>query len=286
MTSSEFGEGSVFDLEIAEPDLEGPRGRIDLRTYTPIGAADAPVFVWIHGGAFVFGDLDMNEADWVSRRIAERGVVVVSLDHRKATEGITHPVPLDDIEAGWRWAAEHTVELAGSTAAPHLGGASAGANLAAACALRCRDEGPVPSSLVLVYGVFHSVIPAPDSRLAEALALLGPGHYIDDEIVRRINLNYLGSEDRFHDHEAFPGLADLRGFPSTFVLNADIDGLRPSGELFAQQLSLSGTACELELEPESHHGYLEQAGEQALRSIDRILRWIDRTPPVSGARPG
>ena len=40
--------------------------------------------VWAHGGGFAGGDLDMPEADWVSRALAARGITVVSVDYALA----------------------------------------------------------------------------------------------------------------------------------------------------------------------------------------------------------
>ncbi len=68
------------------------------------GDTNRPGLVWLHGGAFVGGDLDMPEADWVARQICDRaGAVVVSVDYRLAVGGVTYPVPHDDVVAAVRW---------------------------------------------------------------------------------------------------------------------------------------------------------------------------------------
>ena len=68
------------------------------------GGADRPCLVWLHGGAFRMGDLDMPEADWTARQICDRaGAVVVSVDYRLCVGGVTYPVPHDDAVAAVRW---------------------------------------------------------------------------------------------------------------------------------------------------------------------------------------
>ena len=91
-------------------------------TARPTAAGDRPALVWLHGGAFVGGDLDMPEADWVARQICDRaGAVVVSVDYRLAVGGVTYPVPHDDTVAAVRWvrdsAADLGIDPAGSSSA-------------------------------------------------------------------------------------------------------------------------------------------------------------------------
>ena len=67
-------------------------------------AGDLASLVWLHGGAFRMGDLDMPEADRTSREICERAdAVVVSVDYRLRFGGVTYPVPHDDTVAALRW---------------------------------------------------------------------------------------------------------------------------------------------------------------------------------------
>src|SRR4051812_10555493 len=63
--------------------LAGPHGPLGVRIYVPPAPA-GPGLVWLHGGGFAGGDLDMPEADWVARQFAERGVTVVSVDYQRA----------------------------------------------------------------------------------------------------------------------------------------------------------------------------------------------------------
>lgn len=63
--------------------------------------ADAPVLVWIHGGAFLFGSSRVTYPDgtqlYDGRKLAQRGVVVVSLNYRLGPFGfLAHPEMVGD----------------------------------------------------------------------------------------------------------------------------------------------------------------------------------------------
>src|SRR3954452_927450 len=131
------------DVRVDERRVPGPHGDVPVRIYSPRdGTPSGAGVVWMHGGAFVAGDLDMPEADALARELCARaGAVVVSVDYRLATGGGRFPGPHDDVVAAWRWTAEHAAELGIDPARLAIGGASAGGNLAAGAALRLRDEG-------------------------------------------------------------------------------------------------------------------------------------------------
>ncbi|MEY2467703.1 MAG: acetyl esterase, partial [Actinomycetota bacterium] len=185
-------ESALTTASIDEVSIPGPHGPIGARVYRA-GAATAAL-VWLHGGAFAFGDLDMPEAEWVALTLASHGVTVCSVDYRLATDGVTHPAPGDDVLAAWRWATGASQPLGNHPV--HLGGASAGACLAAATAKRIRDLGePLPASLVLAYALVHAELPPPSDDLRRALEHPPPGAFLfDAETLRLIVLNYLGDE--------------------------------------------------------------------------------------------
>jgi acetyl esterase len=254
--------------------IDGPHGPIPARAYR--GSVPSGVgLVWVHGGAFVAGDLNMAEAHWVSLELAARGVAVLSLDHQKALRGVHHPVPSDEILAGWRFTAgEHLLGV--PVERLHLGGASAGANLSAGVALRLAAGAEArPASLVLVYPILHSELPAAGPAAAAAAAGLPGELRFDPDFIRAVNLNYVGSADHLVDPVAFPANGDVRGLPATYIVNAEADDLRSSGEAFADQLSAAGVGVRLEFEPETVHGYLDSPGlPAAVRTIDRIAGWL------------
>lgn len=270
-------------IVIRETVADGPHGPIPIRVYTPAIDGPLPGFVWNHGGAFVGGDLDMPEADWVSRSVAERGFVVVSVFYRLAVDGVHYPVPSDDVVAAFRWVADHAAELGIDPRRLAIGGASAGGDLAAGALLRLRDEGgPLPARAVLAYPIVHPELPPFTEELAAAAARHRPDDpAFEPHAVREMSLNFAGDEATMADPYAFPGLADPTGLPPVFVLNSEVDTLRASGEAFAASLAGHGVTVLSLVEPGTQHGHLNRPDEAAARrSIDRIATWLS-TPALT-----
>ena len=131
----------VPDVRVRSDAVPGPHGagaRPDLRRRRRRAqAGPRPALVWMHGGAFIAGNLDMPEADWTSRELARRaGAVVVSVDYRLCKDGVHYPVPHDDVVAAVRWVRDNASSLGIDPGRVCVGGASAGANLAAGAALQ------------------------------------------------------------------------------------------------------------------------------------------------------
>ena len=251
--------------------ISGPHGSIPARRYLPSDRAPKAELVWLHGGGFIGGDLDMPEADWVARSLAVKDIAVLSVDYRKAVDGVHFPVPSDDVLAAWQWAVANRYP-----AVPiHFGGASAGANLAAGVAKRIRDGGGLmPSSLVLVYPDLHAELPAITDELRAATERVG-GFVLSPELVGTLGLNYAGSEAALADPYAFPANGDVSGLPPTYILNSEGDFLRASGEVFAAKLGEAGVDVEVEMEPDAAHGHLNEPDQpEATRSIDRLAGWL------------
>src|SRR3954451_15666252 len=195
------------DVATRDVDVPGPHGPVPVRIYTPESPTGAAL-VWVHGGGFLGGDLDMREADWTAREICARaGAVVVSVDYRLAVGGVCYPVPHDDVVAAVVWTRDDAAAVGVDPARISIGGASAGGNLTAGAALELRDrDGWVPASLVLAYPALHAAVPAPSAALAAKLAELPPllqGRAGDHTLT----INYLGGPLSSADGYAMPALA-------------------------------------------------------------------------------
>ncbi|MBL7493333.1 alpha/beta hydrolase [Frankia sp. AgB1.9] len=266
-------------VEVTEVVIDGPGG-MPARLYREPGPTTGSALVWVHGGAFVTGDLDMPEANWVGLTLASRGVPVLSVEYRKCLRGVHFPAPSDDLLAAWLWAVENAGDLGAEPAGLHLGGASAGGNLAAGVTKRLRDgAGPLSASLLLAYSVLHAHLPAASADLSAKTAALAD-LFLTPDMSEEIDLNYVGAAERLTDPYAFPANGDVAGQPPVYVLNSDADFLRASGEAYAAQLATASVPVRVEFEPGSRHGHLNEpftpAGE---RSLDRLTAWL--TSPLA-----
>ncbi|WP_326952548.1 alpha/beta hydrolase [Amycolatopsis sp. NBC_01286] len=265
MTPSVGGPPPV--VETRDEKVPGPHGPVPVRVYAP--GAGRPCLVWLHGGAFKMGDLDMPEADWVAREIAVRaGATVVSVDYRLA---VPYPVPHDDVVAAVRWARD---TLASERIV--LGGASAGSNLAAGAALRLRDaDAWQPAALALVYPVLHPELPPPTASLTQLMTEVPPLLHFPPAEVRSITEAYLGGPVSSADGYAMPGLAVLADLSPTLLLTAEYDDLRPSGERFAGALAAAGVDVHHVQIRSVLHGFLGLPS--AIEPVDRALTLIAGT---------
>ncbi len=114
---------------------------VRVRVYQPEGRSGSLLgcAVFFHGGGYILGDLETDH-DRCLCYASEAGCVVVSVDYRLAPE---HPYPdgLDDCYAAVEWAVSAREELGVDPGRLAVAGSSAGGGLAAAVAIRARDEG-------------------------------------------------------------------------------------------------------------------------------------------------
>ncbi len=259
-------------VPVRDVSIAGPHGPVPVRVYgdAPSSAgADRPALLWMHGGGFMMGDLEMPEADWTSREInARTGAVVVSVDYRLAVGGVHYPVPLDDCVAAARWLRDNGSKLGVDPARVTIGGASAGGNLAVATTLRLRDEDDwQPASVVPVYPVLHDVLPPLTPEIATAFEEVPPALRFTPEGTGFMNANYLGGHPA--DGYSFPTHADLAGLAPTLLVTAEYDDLRTTGEVFADQLSAAGVDVRLVQADGMLHGFLNLSS--ALEPVDHVL---------------
>jgi acetyl esterase len=246
--------------ELLVPGREGaPEVRV--RRYRPAGHDGLlPALVYIHGGGFVAGSIDLYDAD--CRRIAaEVGAVVVSVDYRLAPE---HPFPagLEDCYAALVWVAQQASELGVDPDRIGVGGESAGGGLAAGVALLARDRGG-PRLCVQFLG-----IPELDDRLATgSMRSFGAGTPITTVANGEISWDsYLGAAVRGTDgvspYAAPARAADLSGLPPALVTAYEFDALRDEGIAYAQRLLAAGVSTELYVYPGAFHActWLADAG--------------------------
>ncbi|RPE75349.1 acetyl esterase/lipase [Curtobacterium sp. PhB137] len=273
------GEGigaSVGTVDVMGDVLPGPHGPVPIRRYRPQDPAAAPTLVWLHGGGFFRGDLDLPESDAVARALSARGIPVVTVDYRlgplpgmpwigrtgpRARRRAPHA--RDEVVAVLRSLAE------GGPAGLVLGGASAGACLAATAI----PHGPALAGTVLVYGFFHARIPRDPAvqrlvrghrRITHAPLLL--------DAANRTYAGPLGAG-------AFPAPEDLSTFPRALMLDAERDTMRASGDRFARQLGAAGVDLERHVLPDSRHAFLNRPDSiDFAAAVDLIASWMVRRP--------
>ena len=124
-----------FDVQDVEYLRHGDKPLL-ARVYKPRGQGPFPALVECHGGAWCNANrmTDKLRHEW----LAARGVVVVSLDWRVASEG-AYPKALTDINYAIRWVKLHAKELKTQPDLVGISGQSSGGHLAMLAAMRPHD---------------------------------------------------------------------------------------------------------------------------------------------------
>ncbi|MBT2443756.1 alpha/beta hydrolase [Streptomyces sp. ISL-36] len=235
----------------ADPDVA-------VRIYRPQHAQGA--VIWLHGGGWVFGDLDTDH-HWAARIASSSGATVISVGYRLAPEN-PFPAALDDAYAVLNWTAEQAAELGIDPERIAVAGHSAGANLAAAVALRARDQQGPPIRFQLLN---EAIL---DDRQQTWSARNFTDTPWNNRAVRAAALgHYLG--DRSATPYAAPARAtDLSGLPPAYIATAEFDPNRDEGIDYALRLLQAGVSVELHQWPGTFHG------SQAILSADVSQRQL------------
>jgi acetyl esterase/lipase len=217
---------------------------VPVRVYRPAGARGA--VVWLHGGGYVMGTLD-TEHPWAVRLAAGSGQVVVSVGYRLAPE---HPFPaaLDDAWAVLHWVAANAGPLGVDEERIAVGGHSAGGGLAAALALRSRDErGPAIRFQLLNQPQLD------DRQESWSRRNFTDTPWMDRDRVAASWGFYLGGAGA--TPLAAPArAADLGGLPPAYIGTAELCPNRDEDIAYALRLLRAGVTVELHQWPGTFHG--------------------------------
>ena len=261
-----------FDhVDVEDRRIEGPSPgqSLRLRLYSsgePEGLR--PCLLWVHGGGYILGCPEMDE-QLLCRKADELGCLVVAVDYRLAPE---HPYPaaLDDCDAALGWILQKAEPLGVDTSTLVLGGASAGGGLAAALALRAREQRPGAITFqCLIYPMLDHRTGTPAPREAGDYWLWGEDH-------NRFAWNaYLGRNDLTHGVSPFasPAVAKrLDGLPPTYLCIGDQDLFYEEDIDYARRLGENGVAVELEVVPGAPHGFDKLPAAMSEQSLQRRFR--------------
>lgn len=267
----------------------------ELDIFSPAGAANAPVLILVHGGAWVIGDKDFHGLYRnVGLALARRGLVVVMPNYRLAP-GSRHPAQVKDVARSFAWVRRHIKDHGGDPDDIFLAGHSAGGHLVALVvtdphylkdpALKLTDaDRRAIRGVIGVSGVYS--IPEP-KEIAQVMAGMLSGLSMSDppgdsaprpgELLRKASawldpFSLVFGRDRRQQRLASP-LAHVRpGLPPFLLLYArkDLPLLDGMARTFAAELKKDGDSVRTERIDDRTH--------------DTILFWAtDADDPVNRA---
>lgn len=224
---------------------------VPVRVYRPEeGDRPLPVIVYFHGGGWVFGSVERNDA--LGRDLAVRnGAVVVSVDYRLAPH---HPFPAAADDA-WSVVQDVFARPGAYGADPErvaVCGDSAGGNLAAVVAWQARDAGLGLAHQLLVYPV------ADVAMDTESYRAYATGFGLGADEMAWFVAQYGG--DPADPRLAPARLADKSGLAPATVIVAECDPLCDEGEAYAAQLAAAGVPVEVRRYEGAIHGFFGLPG--------------------------
>lgn len=215
-----------------------------LDIWLPKNPTNAPVFVFVPGGAWVMGDR-RHQGHAIMSHLVSQGWICVTMDYRTAP---IHrwPAPFEDVCAAWGWVKQNIADYGGGDFIA-IGGASAGGHMASLLGMTGE-----PDAVVSLYGVYSW-----DSRR--------PDHWLINRFVRTVVID--GKVPR----EASPIHLVSRGVSPFLIIHGDRDILTPESGAWAFARKLEGVTYADYLKVRGgHHGFDLFQPHLTKVAVDRI----------------
>ncbi|KQO10677.1 alpha/beta hydrolase [Paenibacillus sp. Leaf72] len=236
--------------------IPSAEGEVRVKIYEPSERTETdaklPAMLWIHGGGYVLGNPDMDDA-LCERFVQAANCVVVSVDYRLAPE---HPYPtaINDCYTSLTWMTGEAESLGIDLNRIAIAGASGGGGLTAALALMARDKG----GPALIFQM--PLYPMIDDRNVTASSYEITA---DNAIWNRTNNleawnMYLGkhTEDSELSPYAVPSRAEsLAGLPPTYTCIGQLDLFRDETIEYVIRLAQAGVDVEFHMYPGTFHSF-------------------------------
>ncbi|RKE60566.1 carboxylesterase/lipase family protein [Microbacterium sp. AG238] len=280
--------GALGEL-LTVPTIEGD-DILTVNVWAPAEAENAPVVLWLHGGALERGAAAQTMYDGTT--FARDGIVFVSANYRLGVEGfsVLDGAPLNlglrDAAAALRWVSDEVGAFGGDPARITLMGESAGGALVAALVSEPSSRALVAGAIIQS-GPLEAAEPDRARRASDAVARELGIPTTRDAFAAAPIADLLSARSR-----ASAGSSPLRGAPG-FVLALDDESLPEAPEIALRSADLPiliGTNTDeyrLWLTPEavSQIGRLQAwVARRAMGVPERAARAVARAFP--GASPG
>lgn len=257
LINDDLPEIGGFEPDVVYRDVDGKSLTLDVAI--PQGDGPFPVLVYLHGGAWICGSPATHRK--LTHRLAERGFLTLSVDYRLAPE---HPFPagFNDCIHAIHFARQNACRWGGNPEAMVLAGDSAGANLAAACAIQLKGETAAPEirGIGLLYGVYDF------------------GKLDDDGLSAELMTAYLGdSRDLITDPRVSP-IGKASQLPPAFVAIGSDDPLIEDAEALRTKLEAAGVIHDYRVYPDMPHAFMQiELLGGALPAIDQLCAFLRKT---------
>jgi len=242
--------------------------RVRMRWYAKDGATPGSAVLFLHGGGYIFGHIDLFDGP-VSRYVSASGVPMLSVDYRRAPEH-PFPTPLEDAYAALRWLHEHAAELGVDPGRIGVMGDSAGGGMAAALTILARERGgPSIARQILLMPMLDDRTITPDPYIEPYLIW----SYEDSRTAWPALLGAAAGGPDVPATAAPARLEDATGLPPAYIEVGQLDVFRDEDLGYAAKLGRAGVPVEFHLHPGAPHEFdsIAFGSDVARRAVaDRI----------------
>ena len=242
------------DVLVREVQLPGAGGNplVSVRLLQPaLRKGPMPLLLWVHGGGLIMGSPEQDDRTNMAF-VRSLGVTVAAVRYRLAP-GAHAPAAAEDAYTALVGLAARADELGVDPSRIAIGGASAGAGLAAAAALMAHDRpGPEPMFQLLVYPMLDDRTVTRTDMDTRDVHVWTPGSN------RYGWTSYLGQEPGGADVSPYAAPArreDLRGLPPAWIGVGSNDLFHDEDLEYARRLRSAGVDCTVQVVPGAFHGF-------------------------------
>ena len=250
-------EGWKMDTIEIESAVEGES--MKLRLFVPTNLpAGAGMILDVHGGGFVGGNIEIDNARCIG--LAREGrAVVASVEYHLSNKEVHFPTPMLDCYKAYKWLQAHAADFGCDGTKIGLHGSSAGGTLCGGLALYLRDHGEQQPVLTILNCACY------ETGLQETMAFqqnieleMGAG------VPKGVNVEaaYLGGfSGQTPSYWAFPGYChDVGGLGAHFIIAAEYDTLRDGALKYARRLLNAGVPTDVLVAGRLAHCYSSVPG--------------------------
>ncbi|GKT50430.1 AB hydrolase superfamily protein [Colletotrichum spaethianum] len=263
------------------------------------GEEPLPVYLYFHGGGFLFGTLASEDAT-CARTALSNNVVVLSVNYRHTPEFV-YPTAWDDAEDAFIWLHANIKEIGGKADKVIVGGPSAGGQLAASLTLAqhlgkfAKDLPPIAGQILLIPCLAHVDCYEPQSKklkdpsksslIENENAPLLPKTMIDlfTGLLKITNPDV--NDLRLNPGNATPD--QVKGLPPSVFGICGLDPFRDEALLYAKMLAEAGVPTDVHIFKGVPHGF-RRFGDKLSESqhwddtIDGGITWALTKPAATG----
>lgn len=242
-------------------------GRVRALCYGLEDPQPAPVLFDLHGGGFLLGSPEMDEA--LNRTFRDRvGCKVISINYPKAPE-FPYPAAVNQIYAVVSHVYQNAEQYGVDRERMAIGGHSAGGNLSTVTCMKARQEGRFQfvcqvldyPPLDLATSPFDK--PQPEGCIPPNVAAMFDACYVDPAQARDPYVSPVYARPQ-----------DLEGLPPALLILAGRDSLHDEGSRYGEMLQAAGVAVECCEYPDAAHGFTLQPSADAADALEKMVAFL------------